>query len=225
MVDVAHVLEDADEQADVTRAEHDDSGDGPTGVGRLLGGHSEPDQAAREQEASDDGGKESVLGRGHVGWEPVRHALVVKPVAEADHDDAEDAAEGDGEEHEARLLEGEVVGRLEDPEEDTEEDEEDAEHEGDVQRQEADDGLRDQHVQGAEERDRDELLHGRSEGGSSGLLQAEFLSASALDCPLVSLIREHDQEDAEEREQGLDVLRPAPAVSRHQEHSDDGAIP
>ncbi len=134
MIYVAHILECTDEDTDVSHAEEYDGGDGACRGTRCSITHRKPEQAGGQEAGADHCGIESVLGRGSVGRESAGHTIIADPGAEVDYHDAEDAAERDRQEHEAGLLEGEVMSRLEHPEEDAEEDEEYAEYERDVQR-------------------------------------------------------------------------------------------
>lgn len=158
VVGVGGVLDGADEDAQVPPREGDDGrgGTGPRNV--LAGGPGEPEQADGQADAADHGRVEAVLRR-HLVRRVFGGLLPVdEGVAEDDSDETEDAADDDGEEDEAGLLEGEVVHPPEGVGDGGEEAEEGAELGGDVEGDEADDGLEEEHADGADEGDEDEHL-------------------------------------------------------------------
>jgi len=156
---------------------------------------------------------------------------VEEHVAEDYGQRAEEAADYDGEEDQAGLLDGERVDVLEDVGDGGEEGEERGELAGHVEAEEADDGLGGEHVQRADEGDGEELVEagGASQSGGWRIRWGvDWVSLgfgeAALDGAVEGLAAEGEDEDEREgAEEEHGVLGPAPAAAGSDEGADHGA--
>lgn len=143
-------MEGADEDADVAPGEEDDGGS-RTGPGHALAsGPAEPEEADGKHDAADHGAVEAVLGGDEVRRVAGNLLLVEELIANDHGHQTQNAANNDGEEDEAALLDGELVHQGEDVGNGSEEAEQCAEAQGYIEADAGHDRLEEEHTHRAE---------------------------------------------------------------------------
>jgi hypothetical protein len=138
-------------------------------------------------------------------------------VAEDNGEEADDASYGDGQEYEARRLDIEMVHVAKCKGHAGEEAEENTEIDGNVEAEEHDNRLREEHVDGSN--DGYSGKHGElgAQGNLGRELQAPFLGGSSFDNGVEGFSEKRQLDHAEDGEEDERPLRPAPSFSADDE--------
>lgn len=178
---VCCILHGADENAQVAPRKGDNSSGRARPRDVLSSGPSEPEEAERQAKASNHGGIQSVLRRDLVRRIVGNLRSVEEDFAGHDGGEAKETADNNGDEHQARLVGGKVIYRTKGVRNAAEEAEEGTKVDRDVEADEGDDWLGEQHLDGSNGGYHGKRLDARAHGRKWRELDAVLLGETALE--------------------------------------------